>query len=384
MSTIAWLILVISASANYVIPLFPIYQQLFPLSTGMMTTLFSVYLLSLIPFLLSAHKLLQRFSAFQLAGMSLGFALLSVVIGLFNNSLLGLFLMRILQGAGIGLFMGIIHPLFMENITANEQLKSSKLTGTMTLLGFGLGPLICSITAELLLDKAILSALIALGIILFSGLMIWLSLNRTKSPDRQNSFDTTATALQIPKVFWQVIVPAVVTMYALNGPVLSLLPSYTRTLLHTKNLIVSGSLMFVLLSGGLLLQKLPWVKEPFKRLQLGLIFLLMGISCVILGGFYGKLIWLIIGIVCHAVATNWIYPSAITLTSQLVDAKVRTRLLIVLYIMGYLGLGIPTVIIGQIANHLGMVNALCCGLIVAIVVSLWVIMRAQYFKNEFE
>ena len=80
----------------------------------------------------------------------------------------------------------------------------------------------------------------------------------------------------------------------------------------------------------------------------------------------------------------WIYPSAITLTSQLVDAKVRTRLLIVLYIMGYLGLGIPTVIIGQIANHLGMVNALCCGLIVAIVVSLWVIMRAQYFKNEFE
>ena len=165
---------------------------------------------------------------------------------------------------------------------------------------------------------------------------------------------------------------------------LSLLPSYTRTLLHTKNLIVSGSLMFVLLSGGLLLQKLPWVKEPFKRLQLGLIFLLMGTSCVILGGFYGKLIWLIIGIVCHAVATNWIYPSAITLTSQLVDATVRTRLLIVLYIMGYLGLGIPTVIIGQIANHLGMVNALCCGLIVAIVVSLWVIMRAQYFKNEFE
>ena len=315
-----------------------------------------------------------------MTGISLGLVLLSAVLGLVTLKLGVLFLIRILQGAAVGLFMGTLNAFLAENSLASEQAKATNLTGIMTLLGFGVGPLLCSIIAQSFLTEAIRAAYLLLLSLVVSGIVLWLPLKNGRVIHQLPADIVTTTPVKPPPVFWQVITPAIFIMYALNGPVLSLLPSYTWTLLNSKNLILSGFLMFILLSGGLLLQKLPWIASPFKKLQMGLDFLLLGTVCVILGGKYGQLAWLIVGVLSHAIATTWIYPSAIVLTSNLVEAKDRTSILIILYVIGYIGLGIPTLIIGQIANHLGIVTALSIGWEVAFMGSLYVLYNARKFK----
>lgn len=125
---VVWLIFVVTASANYIVPIFPLYQQQFDLKTGTLTALFSAYLLSLIPLLISARWLLERFKVFYLAGASLGLVLLSAILGLVSPNLVLLFFIRILQGAGVGLFMGVLNALLVENILVSEQAKATKLT----------------------------------------------------------------------------------------------------------------------------------------------------------------------------------------------------------------------------------------------------------------
>lgn len=234
--------------------------------------------------------------------------------------------------------------------------------------------------AQTFLANAIHTVYFVLLSLAVSGIGIWLSLKNKQHTNQAQSDFVAATAVKIQPVFWQVIAPAIFIMYALNGCILAFLPSYTRTLLNSKNLMLSGFLMFILLSGGLVLQKLAGIASPFKKLQIGLIFLLVGTMCVILGGKYGQLAWLLIGVICHAIATTWIYPSTVTLSSNLVEAKDRTPILIRLYVIGYVGLGLPTLIIGQIANHLGMVKALSIGWGVAFMAALCVLYRARKLK----
>lgn len=377
---VVWLIFVVTASANYIVPIFPLYQQQFDLKTGTLTALFSAYLLSLIPLLISARWLLERFKVFYLAGASLGLVLLSAILGLVSPNLVLLFFIRILQGAGVGLFMGVLNALLVENILVSEQAKATKLTGLITLLGFGVGPLLCAVMAQTFLANAIHAVYFVLLSLAVSGIGIWLSLKNKQHTNQAQSDFVATMAVKIQPVFWQVIAPAIFIMYALNGCILAFLPSYTRTLLNSKNLMLSGFLMFILLSGGLVLQKLAGIASPFKKLQIGLIFLLVGTMCVILGGKYGQLAWLLIGVICHAIATTWIYPSTVTLSSNLVEAKDRTSILIRLYVIGYVGLGLPTLIIGQIANHLGMVKALSIGWGVAFMATLCVLYRARKLK----
>ncbi|MHA0036439.1 MFS transporter [Deinococcus sp. PESE-13] len=372
-----WLVLVLCASANYVVPLFPLYAQEFRLSSGTLTALFAAYLFSLIPLLAFSGQLIRKFGAYRLVGLSLVLAFLAALLGLLSPTIPLLFMLRVLQGAAVGLFMGGSNPVLMRNTPPEQHSQAVVLTGQMTLLGFGLGPFLCAAVAQVVPAAALHLPYLLLLVLLGSSLLVWFTLQRDEVAASAVQTRALGVPAELTPLFWRVLAPAVFIMYSLNGPVLSLLPTYTRTILHSHNLLVGGLLMFVLLSGGLLLRRLHLLPNPLHRLQLGLGLLALGTGSVILAGLHQSFFWLVLGIVFQAVATSWIYPSAVTLAGTRAPAAERTRVLTTLYIVGYLGLCLPTLLVGQIANHIGIVHALQIALACAVICGLGVVLAAQ-------
>lgn len=72
------------------------------------------------------------------------------------------------------------------------------------------------------------------------------------------------------------VCPAVFVMLALNGVVISLIPTFVHTILHSHNLAWSGLLLLIFLSGGAVAQQILWPYQTILRIQVGVVLLLIG------------------------------------------------------------------------------------------------------------
>ena len=368
MKIILLIIAIMAFSTNLPAPLFPIYQSHFNFNNFDITALFAIYTACMLPSLLISTSFVKRNGTKNVVRGGIILALISSLIFIFTVSPWMLYLARAIEGAALGLFMGTSNGLLLKH--SSNSHKALALSSMATLLGFGFGPMFCGLIGEYSKFKPYTLPYIVLLLLLLLALILLFkipNINENKDKKAPITFH-----LGIPKnsktIFLSFVCPAVFVMLALNGVVISLVPTYVHSILKSTNLSYSGILLFIFLGGGAVSQIIKSPKARTTRVQLGLLLLLIGTWFMVLAGFLISMTLLFIGMIILAIGNGLTFQGTIQLAGSLASKDESAAVISTYYVAGYTGMAIPTIGIGLLSTILGLMSALIIfGIIITII-----------------
>ena len=368
MKIILLIIAIMAFSTNLPAPLFPIYQSHFNFNNFDITALFAIYTACMLPSLLISTSFVKRNGTKNVVRGGIILALISSLIFIFTVSPWMLYLARAIEGAALGLFMGTSNGLLLKH--SSNSHKALALSSMATLLGFGFGPMFCCLIGEYSKFKPYTLPYIVLLLLLLLALILLFkipNINENKDKKAPITFH-----LGIPKnsktIFLSFVCPAVFVMLALNGVVISLVPTYVHSILKSTNLSYSGILLFIFLGGGAVSQIIKSPKAQTTRVQLGLLLLLIGTWFMVLAGFLISMTLLFIGMIILAIGNGLTFQGTIQLAGSLASKDESAAVISTYYVAGYTGMAIPTIGIGLLSTILGLMSALIIfGIIITII-----------------
>jgi hypothetical protein len=149
-------------------------------------------------------------------------------------------------------------------------------------------------------------------------------------------------------------VPALVGIWALAGFFLSLGPSLAAQLLHSKNLLWGGILIFLLTGLGAAASALLARKNPSLVMLGGLLLVIIGASATFASIETGTAAVLFVGTAIAGLGFGPAFMGAYRTTVAADNPHDRAGLITAIYIVGYLATGIPAVLAGIATSHYGL------------------------------
>src|SRR5213079_1778164 len=148
--------------------------------------------------------------------------------------------------------------------------------------------------------------------------------------------------------------PALVGTWALAGVYLSLGPSLAAELLHSKNLVWGGLLIFLLTGLGAAASALLARKNPSAVMLGGCLVLIVGALVTFASIATGTPAVLFVGTAIAGLGFGPAFMGAYRATVAAAASHDRTGLITAIYIVSYLATGIPAVLAGIAASHYGL------------------------------
>lgn len=242
-----WLILI--AGANVAAPLYAVYATRYGFSSFVLTAIFTMYAVTLVPTLLVFGRLSDRFGRRPviIAGLAAGV----VGLGLFAaaQGTAWLFAARAFQGLAVGIVSGAATAALVELEPESGTTRPALLAGLAQAAGSALGPLTCGPLAEWAPDPLRLSYLVVLAATA-AGAALMLTLPEPAGADREPwRIQRPRVPAEIRRDFARVSLTAA-TVWASVALCLSIVPSYASDLLDTSNLALLGSISAVALGAS--------------------------------------------------------------------------------------------------------------------------------------
>jgi MFS family permease len=246
----AWL--TVMAGVNLATPLYGVYAERFGFSSLVLTLIFAVYALVLIPTLLAFGRLSDRFGRrpVMLAGMAA--AGLGLILFATAQGVAWLFAARIQQGIAVGTISGAATAALVELDPEGGRMPAL-LAGLAQAGGNAVGPLLAGVLAEWAPAPQQLTYLALLASTLAAAVVVLL----VDEPGVRGSEPWQVQVPRVPRAvrddFVRVSTTAA-TVWAAVALYLSIGPSYVSELLPTDNLALLGATAAVPLAVSCLVQ----------------------------------------------------------------------------------------------------------------------------------
>ena len=358
MKRIGWALFVMTTGANMPAPLFPFYQRQYHLSALMVTFLFAIYAICLIPCMLIVGSWAKHYDPKRLTLIGVSCAIVATGLFLWDHQAWQLFLARSMEGISLGLFMGPGTALFIQQSPSTSRIPVVTGASVMTMVGFGLGPLIAAITLGVFSARQEDVSYILLLVALLSA---WGGL-ATLTPRKRilSAFESSRQTISFSTRtrFWRLYAPAGFTLFALNGTAIALIPADAARVFHTTNPLWAGILLFVVLGGGGVVQFSHWPQDAVQRIRWGMGCLLAGAWLMIAASFLQSPALLLEGMALQALGGGWTFQAALYGVTHLTDFASTAVIMSWFYIAAYVGMIIPVLFTGWITDLWGLPTAL--------------------------
>lgn len=358
MKRMLWVILMMSIGATFTSPLFPLYQERYQLTSLQITILFAVYALFLLPSLLIVGSRGSGWGLKRVLRASIWISILATLLFMTSQQAWMVYAARILEGVAYGTFTGTAVAFLLKQSSKEQAKKAITLSGITVSVGFGLGPAMTGLVIQYLHFMPLRVPFWLLTLLLFSA---WIALETLKDRDFMTKKGHAKAAKVVPAPislgvpdpirshFWSFSALPIFTLFTLNGIILSLIPSFVKSVIHTSNLSVSGLLILLLLGGGALMQLTPIVKQPVNRLRFGILLLSVGAWLVVFSGSTGSISLLWLGVLIQAIGSGWTFQISLQLAGELPDLDARPKVITTFYLAGYSGFIVPIVGTGALS-----------------------------------
>jgi MFS family permease len=334
-------------------PLYRVYQAEFGFSAITLTLLFAVYIVVLLLTLLvlgSVSDYVGR-RPVMLAGVASG----AVACGLFllAHGVGLLFCARALQGVAVGLIAGAASAALLD------LRPDSGITPLVSSAAPTAGQALGAIGASVLAQYAGASTHLVWWLLLaafLTGAALVLAMPEPGElrPGVVSSLRPQVSLPPATRSAFAVAMPALVGMWALAGLYLSLGPSLSAQLTHSKNLIWGGILIFLLTGSGAAASAVLGKKNPFSVMLGGCLALIAGALVTFAAIETGTAAALFVGAAIAGLGLGSAFMGAYRSMVGLAPPHARAGLITVIYIVGYLSTGIPAVIGGIATSDYGL------------------------------
>ncbi|MFL5914951.1 MAG: MFS transporter [Gaiellaceae bacterium] len=349
-AAIAFLVFAANAAVS---PLYRIYQAQFGFSTTTLTLLFAVYVAVLLLTLLLFGSISDYVGRrpVMLAGLIMGAAACGLFLSAHGLGLL--FAARSSQGVAAGLLSGTasaaLHD-FRPDGKATPVVSSASPTGGQALGAIGASALAQYAFAPTHLIWWLILAAFVIGIVA----VVLMPEPGTVGPGVANSLRLKVSVPRAGRGAFVAALPALVGTWALAGAYLSLGPSLAAQLLHSKNLLWGGILIFLLTGLGAAASAVLAKRDPSAVMLGGCLALIIGALVTLASIQTGTPVALFIGTAVAGLGLGPAFMGAYRSTIALVPSDDRVGLIAAIYIVSYLATGIPAVIGGIATSHYGL------------------------------
>ncbi|WP_262886518.1 MFS transporter [Winogradskyella wichelsiae] len=356
---ITGVLFLITASVNLEMPLFRIYTENEHFGVGMVGFAFASYIGGLLPTALFFGGLSDKIGKKKVLIMALLLSTLSVLIISLYPNLYVLFASRVLVGCAVALSIATGSSFLSDLFTTDKETNSSNIVALATALGFGSGALFTGIYLAYYTTLVPLTYWVVLVLS-----VVWLLITMTLPESGYNPDKKMIKLPLFPKGAFKFNI-SVALFWAATGVVISIIPTQIAKFDLGG---WSGLSLFLINGTGALFLPIAKRFSVRKCMTISYILLPVGFTSLTYGSINGYLPFVLTGCaIVGMVAYGFGYFGTLKGVSELIPVE-KPRVVSGYLLYGYLGFGVPSIVLGLTSEKFGIENSLFSYLCFTVVV----------------
>ncbi len=324
-------------------PLYRTYQQAWRFSDLTTTAVFGIYAVVLLSTLLVAGRLSDHVGRrpLLLAGVAGQILALAVFNGAHDVGFL--FTARVIQGVATGLALGAVGAGMLDI----SPVKGAVANATAPGLGTGSGALLSAFAVQWLPSPTHLVYLVLIGLLVGQG--AWVASLPETSPRRPGALGSLVPQVGLPPATRRAVVaaaPVLFAVWALGGFYASLGPSLIDELAGSDSVVLAGAGLGILALVAAVVTYVLRTTGPRRVMMVGTATLIPGVAAALIAVEARSAVAFLAATALAGVGFGAGFQGGIRLVAPLAAPGERAGVLSVLYIVSYLGLGVPAVLAG--------------------------------------
>lgn len=367
-SIVSFALFLVTLAVNISMPLFRPYAEMAGLNNGQTALVLATYIVGMLPCYIFLGGVSDRIGRKPVLLFSLFLALASnLTITLFPN-VFALIFARFFQGVALALSMGTGTAFIAELVSSDSHaaVKAANATSMATAIGFSGGAFMTSIALLIHFTYLPITYFVAITITII-GIVLTFSL-----PKLPPIGGNLVRLPYFPKGSLLVNL-SIAICWATTGVVIAIIP----TQLATYHLTAYAGFCLVLINwtGGFMQ---PFIRKRFQpktSLKLGFAIIPFGFGLVILGSYLGVLLVVLLGTAfIGSAAYGFSYQGGLAIIADLGGSQ-KARAVSGYMFFGYVGFGIPAILLGFLADSIGIIASLLVFELLIVLLSLYLYLR---------
>ncbi|QGN49014.1 MFS transporter [Micromonospora sp. WMMD558] len=358
-------------------PLYGTYQERWHFSPITTTVVFAVYAVAVLATLLTFGKLSDHVGRRPVLLVAIAVQMVALVIFILAGGVAALLAARVVQGLAAGAATGAVGAAMLDIDRSRGTLANAIAPG----IGTGTGALLSALLIRYLPAPTRLVYVVLLVVLLIQGVGILL-MRETVTP-MAGALRSLRPEIRLPRaVRGRVlgVLPVVFAVWALAGFFGALGPALVRALMNTS-IVVAGLLLFVFGLVGSITVLLLRNAAPQTVMLTGIGALILGMVITLVSVMMESVPGFFVGLAFGGVGFGAGFQGSLKTVMPLVEAHDRGSVLSLLYIVCYVGFGLPTVVAGYLVVHAGglpqTANEYSVAIILLALVALFGLRRAR-------
>jgi MFS family permease len=332
-------------------PLYVLYQARDHFSNLMVTIVYAVYAVGVVGSLFLAGHLSDWMGRRRIIVPALAANVVSALIFIFEPSLTGLIIARIISGISVGLTTATATSYLAElhtNARPGASSGRAEIVATASNLGgIGIGPLVAGLLAQFA------PAPLRLPFIVFGAVLVVLLAAMAFSPETVRRPDVRPAyrpqRIAVPAHARGIFFAATfagMAAFAVYGVFNSLVPSFLAGTLHVQSHAVAGAVAFAAFASGALAQITQRGVSNTNILRRSVPTVIIGLALLAGAMWVGNLALFVIGGVITGAGAGLVFKGALVAATSTAPEGARAEVLAGFFLGAYVGLSIPVVGLG--------------------------------------
>lgn len=352
---LASLIVSLLASSSAPTPLYALYQAGWGFSSITTTVVFGVYALSVLAALLTLGKVSDHVGRRPVLLTTLAVQAAAMVVFANADGVSALLVARVVQGLATGAALGAIGAAMLDVDPRRGMLANAVSPG----MGTATGALVSALAVRYLPAPTHLIYLVLLGV--FAVQTLGVGLMRETVSRTPGAWASLQPEIRLPRTIRGPVLaasPVLFAVWALAGLYGALGPALVSTLTGSHSVVLGGLSLFLLAGVAAVTVVVLRRAQPRTVMLTGILALVIGVVVTLVALSATSLAVFFAGTVISGVGFGSGFQGGIRTVVPLAAAHERSGVLSLLYVVSYLGMGVPAVVAGFLTVHgAGLIGA---------------------------
>ncbi|MCX5116013.1 MFS transporter [Micromonospora sp. NBC_00362] len=332
-------------------PLYPLYMARDGFSTFMGTIVFAVYAVGVVISLLLAGHVSDWVGRKKILIPALVLELVAAALFLGDPSLPVLLVARLVSGLGIGLITATATAYLQELHAAHRPGSSGQrfemVSTAANIGGLGVGALVAGVLAQYV-DAPLRTPYLVFAVLLAASIV---AVALTPETVEERLVKPTYRPQRISadhgdRAGYLAAAAAGFASFAVFGLFTSVAPGFVAGALHLPSRALAGAIVFAVFGGAAVAQTLTSRLAAPAKVRLGLLAQAVGVPVLLVGMHTASLPVFLVGGVVAGIGAGVLFKAAVGAVAAMAAPAQRGEALAGLFLIGYLGMILPSVGIG--------------------------------------
>lgn len=354
----AYVLAVTAFAAAIPTPLYPVYEQHFQFSSGVLGLVFGAYTLGVLLTLFFVAPQAERVGRKNLLYVGMIFTAVGAVVFAFASGVLWLALARVISGMAVGATTSVATTAMSDLEPDRDQHHVARVAVAANFGGFAIGLVLSGFLVQYAafpLQLVYLLPVVASGI----GLLAVYTTPETASAVGSKlriRIQRISVPPEVRRSFW-VAAGGIAACYSIYGLFAALIPSYLRSGLQISSPLAAGVIIALMFGMAAVVQLATAQIRDRRALLLGFPLLLGSLVALVL--ILPLTMWTLLVLVAVAlgVSVGLTFMGSVTLCDRIPSEEKRGEILAGFYCAGYLALAVPTIGVAEASEQIGLTNA---------------------------